>query len=487
MDFSRLAIKEIRRNPTRTVVAVIACALAAMIVILLRIVPEGYNVRLALPERTYSGGDILIFSAQAPLTSTKSNMLTWRSWPGSDWQSHLLYYFPGTSLKGYLAEEKDTGWRAMVPSDIVDLIKDIPNINRVSSYYSLPCTITVENKDVFAILRGFDLNGYLLDDYLEGNSARTSGFSHDNAKEVIIPSNLKEFSKLNINDSVSISIPKPTIVKYGSYGKTPALQIGSDWNKAKQYPFTVSQKYAIQVGEEFDMEAAGDSGDPPPPIPIYWERPEILIPIKTFEEIVNRFHVGFDADITNNFTSNFPSYQVMVTVDKSSKLRETTRLLRETLGTDYGIYAVPEALSQGSGSGSHVVMPPDLHAVYSALIIGFASVVAAGNIYIIVVQQKRKLGLLRVVGATSSNIIQYILTLVAYVAAVGSFSGIITGNLLYLLTLLGADLSIKEWLVQALCDSGLIITLSAGLSLTIGFGIAWWASRLSCSEVLSRE
>ncbi len=86
-----------------------------------------------------------------------------------------------------------------------------------------------------------------------------------------------------------------------------------------------------------------------------------------------------------------------------SQLRETARLVREALGSDYGVYAVPEALSYTAKARNHVVMPPDLHSVFSSLIIGFASVVVAGNIYIIVVQQKRKIGLLRVVGAISYN------------------------------------------------------------------------------------
>ncbi len=487
MDFSRLAITEVRRNPTRTAVAIAACALAAMIVILLRVVPEGYSVGLAMPERTYSGGDIVIFPAQAPLSSSETNMLIWRSWHGSDWQSHLLYYFPGTGTEGYLAEEQCAGWRGMVPGNIIELVESIPNVKRVSAYRSLPCIITVDGRQASAILRGFDLDGYPIDDYLDEDREKVPAFSQDNAWEVIVPAKLKAFAKLKIDDMVSILVPKPETVQFGSLGGDQALQLGIDWDEAIQYRFTVSQKYAIQVGEEVDVEAGIGSPGPAPSIPIYWERPELLVPMGVFEEIVQQLNPNPGIEGTGEFSLGFPSYQVAVTVDRISKLRETTRLIREALGSDYGVYAVPEARTYVSRPGSHVVMPPDLHVVYSALIIGFASVVVAGNIYIIVVQQKRKLGLLRVVGATSVNIIQYILSLVAYVSAVGSFSGIIAGNILYLITLLGTDLSIKEWFTQALGDCGIIMGLSIGLSLAIGFGIAWWASRLSCSEVLSRE
>jgi len=64
-----------------------------MLIILLRIIPEGYPLEIAMPERTYSGGDIVIFPALAPISSAEDKALILRDWQGSDWQSHILYYF----------------------------------------------------------------------------------------------------------------------------------------------------------------------------------------------------------------------------------------------------------------------------------------------------------------------------------------------------------------------------------------------------------
>ncbi len=90
-------------------------------------------------------------------------------------------------------------------------------------------------------------------------------------------------------------------------------------------------------------------------------------------------------------------------------------------------------------------------------------------------------------GATSKDILQYVLTLVAYVSLLGTCIGGVLGNLLYLLSFLGSDMEFKTWFSQALSDFGVIAGLSVAVSLGIGFAIAYWASRLPCSEVLSRE
>ncbi|MGI6162634.1 MAG: ABC transporter permease [Bacillota bacterium] len=486
MDFARLAMAEVRRNPTRTLVAVIASALAAMIVILLRVIPEGYNLGVALPERTFSGGDIVIFPAHTPLSSTDTPMLVWRNWQGSDWQSHLLYYFPETGSTGYLTEEECAGWRAMVPNQILEEIRDIPNIKGISAYRSLPCIVTVDNRRIPAILRGYDLESeYPLDPHvaLGDPLTNTSAESH----QALIPLQIKGFEKVKPDDKLTISVPNAVITKSVSPAGKPFLYAGISWDEAKQYSFTVTGGYQIQVGETPDYEAARNSPDPPPMIPVFWIRPEVIIPVEAFESIIEDLNPRLKNEYLESFGLNFPSYQITLTVDRMSQLRETTRLVREALGSDYGVYAVPEALSYTAKARNHVVMPPDLHSVFTSLIIGFASVVVAGNIYITVVQQKRKIGLLRVVGATSRDIIQYVLTLVAYVSAIGTVSGAVLGNLLYLVTLLGSDLSIGEWFAQALSDFAKITCISLGISLAIGFGIASWASRLSCSEVLSRE
>ena len=459
---------EVRRNPTRTRIAVLASALAAMVVILLRVIPEGYPVGVAMPQRTYTGGDIVIFPAQSPLSSAENSTLVLRDWQGSDWQSQILYYFPEIMKTGYLCKEECIGWRAMIPKDVMAAISDIPNVNSAYSYLALPCLVNTDDAIVPAILRGF------YEYSVEG-------------KEAIIPKITKGFENLGAGEMLHVTIPEPKVTEFVSQGSKTSLHIGTDWENTTEYSFEIIGSYSIQIGEEIDYEAWSNSPSPTPPmIPLYWDRPEILISSQLFEEIVRDTCTGIDPKYLESFSSLFPTYQITLTVDNMSRIRETTRLVREALGSDYGVYAIPEALTAASSQG-HVVMPPDLHKLFSALIIGFSAIVVAGNIYIVVVQQKRKIGLFRVVGATSKDILQYVLTLVAYVSFLGTCIGGVLGNLLYLFSFLGSDMEFKTWLSQALSDFGVIAGLSVAVSLGIGFAIAYWASRLPCSEVLSRE
>ncbi|HRC53663.1 MAG TPA: hypothetical protein PLK53_04080 [Bacillota bacterium] len=487
MDFSKLAVTEVRRNPTRTRIAVLASALAAMIVILLRIIPEGYPVGIAMPERTYTGGDIVIFPAQSPLSSAENSALVLRDWQGSDWQSQILYYFPDIVKTGYLCKEECMGWRAMVPKDVMTAISDIPNVNSAYSYIALPCLVNTGDAIIPAILRGFyEQPAYPLEPYIAKPGNFFSEYSVED-KEAIIPKQTKGLEDLRAGKMLHVTIPEPKVTEFVSQGGKVSQHIGTDWENATEYSLKIIGTYSIQIGEEIDYEAWSNSSSPQPPmIPVYWNRPEVLVSAELFEEIVRDTCSDFDPKYLESFSSLFPTYQITLTVDNMSRIRETTRLVREALGSDYGVYAVPEALNAASSQG-HVVMPPDLHKLFSALIIGFSAIVVAGNIYIVVVQQKRKIGLFRVVGATSKDILQYVLTLVAYVSLLGTCIGGVLGNLLYLLSFLGSDMEFKTWFSQALSDFGVIAGLSVAVSLGIGFAIAYWASRLPCSEVLSRE
>ncbi len=441
---------------------------------------------MARPERTISQGDIIIFPANSPLSSSDASTLVWHAWRGSDWQSHIDQYFPDIESTGYLTEKTCLGWRAMIPQEILDSIQDIPNVKNVHVYRSLPCLIVTKEGQFPAVLRGFEQGPeFPLDAYItDGTHFSETATQH---KEALVPLAADNFPYLRIGDTFQIVLPEPTLAEFISASGIGALNMGINWKNVAQYSLSVQGGYKIQTGEEIDYETWNQIESPEPPtIPIFWNRPEVLIPMDLFENIMREIDSNVDDHYLVEFGTMFPSYQITVTVDTVAEVKKTTSLIRNALGSDYGVYAIPEVIYTVSSKG-HVVMPPDLHKLFSVLLIVFSSIVVAGNIYIITVQQRRKIGLFRVVGATSKDIRQYVLTMCGYISIVGTCSGAIFGDLIYLVSLLGSDIPIKSWFIQVLTDFGIITGLSLALSLGIGFAVAYWASKLPCSEVLRRE
>lgn len=529
MDFVRLAVVEMRRNSTRITVAIVASALAAMIIVLLRFIPQGYALGAAIPQRVYTNGDILVYPGLTGLYSENTpegqrTTLTWQIWPGADWQSHVLDFFPVIPQKGYLVPPGNKGWKPMNLREIADKVRNIDNIEGISAYRGIPCMVRLEGVNVDAILVGRDLpNGpddktvYTLDPYVDtgpGKKGRSLTREDQGHLVALIPGKIQVLQDIKEDTALEVILPRVTALDQG---------IGLSWDQPQSVLLTCAGKYAIQVGEMIDENSGRGGSGPSQPstIPIYWDRPEVVVPMETFAKILyiisqessEGTHLKVQTNAASSqsgetpisesspqwvqlssqmekvmaFLNNFPTYQIAIKVNRMSYLRETTKKVREALGSNYGVYAVPELTTVDADQRNQVVMSPDLHGIFTALITGLASVVVSGNIYILVAQQRRKIGLLRVVGATSKNIMVYVLSIVAYVSLLGTSIGFLAGKLLYILALIGSDLTIKEWLLQAVVDFVSIAGLSLLISLAIGSIIAYWASKIPCAEVLTRE
>ena len=159
------------------------------------------------------------------------------------------------------------------PQGTHEQLASIPNIRRISAYRSVPCIVGTDRGTVHAFLRGFDLEGHPIEPHLTEDPEKHPPFTRKDELEGIAPNVGRPFSSIEVGDVISITVPKVVVYRTASpSGLVPQLAV--DWEGARSYRFVVSQKYAIQVGEETDAAA----GRPArlPSIPIYWERPEVL-------------------------------------------------------------------------------------------------------------------------------------------------------------------------------------------------------------------
>ena len=182
-----------------------------------------------------------------------------------------------------------------------------------------------------------------------------------------------------------------------------------------------------------------------------------------------------------------PTYELLVSVDRMSEAKTIALEIQAKLGDGFGVYPVPELKSvqaTGSALGFESLQAAGLIQFQSFVLSG---VIVAGSSYIMLVQQKRKIGLLRVIGATSKNVVVYVLTIVGYVAVAGAAIGFIAAKVLSIWSLFASEITAGEYLKQTALDFVSAFGMSLGVSLILGIAVGLWAARIPSAAVLKRE
>ncbi len=461
MDFVTLAVREARRNASRTLLAVVAVALAAAAPILARMLPQGYVKEYRISERQYVGGDIVVWTAPAPIDTRDNTPLSWRPWDGSDWQSDALYFLPSLETAGYLAEKTAPPWRPITAGSVKPLLKGTPGISEIRPYLTLPCRVQTLDGPVPAILRGRDPD------------PKDSALSLASFVDVGRPLSDKDRGT------------EAALVPLAGGNAPGAFFVGLDITVTAG-PATVTLSpvggYRVAVGEAEDRTQPPDRDGHFSVVKVYWERPEIIVTEETFRAIASKVS-GSAIDSLDGY----PVYQLSLTATKISSLQSTVAAVRAALGPGYAVYSVPELVEMKNSSTVTPVTTRDLWPVFLALSFSLSSVIVTGSVYILLSQQRRKIGLLRVVGATRRDVVVYSLSVALYVTLVGDAAGFLGGKVLSLLALLAGDMTALDWLRMTVSDLLTVLGLSLGITGALGFAVGLWASRIPCAEVLRRE
>jgi hypothetical protein len=491
MDFLRLAVREARRNATRTLVAVFAVALAAAAPVLTRMIPTGYVTEYASIQRVFSGGDVLIWTAPAPLDLRESSGLVWRSWEGRDWQSDALYFLPDLETRGYLAEDSAPLWSGMSAAAVAARLEGIKGVSEVRPYLSLPCLVETESGPFPAILRGRDPEtaGDPVAMARLVVAGRDLSLADGGEYVALVPlQGTPAWQSSFIEQEVALSVPRLVIPASSapggggqaakSYGST-----GLSWDGPVGVTLRAVGGYQVQTGTMTDFsQPRDDVHNTYLVVPVFWERPEIVVTEETFRQIAS---LAMGRPAPN--LSDFPVYQLSLTVARMLSLKSTVSAIRQALGGGFAVYSVPELLDMKDAAVTTPVVSRDLWPVFTGLTFGLSAVIVVGSVYILLAQQRRKIGLLRVVGATRRDIVTYALGVTLYVTVTGLAAGFLTGKVLSLTMLLASDITPHEWLVQAGREFLTVFGVSLGATAVLGSAVGFWASRIPCAEVLRRE
>ena len=498
MDFARLAVREVRRNPARTLAGILAVALATAASILARTVPQGYPKGFGDRERAFVGGDVLIWSAPPPVDPSSQEPLAWLPWSGQDWQSDILYFLPGLEHKGYLSASSEQVWRPITAGAVESALRSVSSVMSVRPYLTLPCLVETRHGSFQVILRGrgpeddggSGMGGFVTD-------GRDLGPGDQGQFAALVPLRGRAWEECDIDLEIpfSLVVPRltaPSVLEDSSAFTAPAASawatqaappFGLSWDDPVRLQVLPVGGYKVQIGETRVEEGQGGTDTPKPVmVPVYWERPEVVVTEETFLKIVSSA-LGSPAPSP----SAYPVYQVSLKVLRMSDLKTQVDLIRSALGPGFAVYSVPELLKTKGTLVSVPLVSRDLGPVFIGLVFGLACVVVAGSVYILLSQQRRKIGLLRVIGATRRDIMAYALTVTLGVTLAGTMSGFVLGKLLSLSTVFFSDLRLAEYLRQTALELAFALGLTLAVSTTLGAAVGVWASRIPSAEVLRRE
>lgn len=472
LDFPLLAIRELKANSTRVAAGLIAVAIAAFSLVGYRAVLSGYPQRFASEIRALAGGEILIFSGIHLLTPGSGPEMEWRPWKGRPWQSYLEYYLPELPSRGYLAFPSAPEWSPLNLEEIAEKIRGIPGVIAMNPYYSLPCYVETSRGKFEAILRARDpaleTELYSMAEYIADGRLWNEGEG-----EAIVPVSLgKAIDGIRTGESFQLFLPGP--------GEIPGEV---DWTRSIEFSLRSSGEY--DMSRRLQKAGTPGRGDGFPSggrivaaedVPTFeWDRPEIMVSVQVFRSMCVRAGWG-----------ELACYQLAVRVDKMATIKVVARAVRDALSGRYAVFTVPE-LGEIRAAGSPMpVALSDTRIVMLVLTYALSGTIVCGSVYILISQSRRKIGLLRVIGATSRQITLYVYSLMLWVFLVGSAIGLIPGECLRFLDWIGSQIPISAFLKGVLIDAGVAFGAALTVSIAVGSSVVVFASRLPCAEVLAR-
>jgi hypothetical protein len=463
MDFVRLAIREVKRNGSRTAIGIAAMALATVILVLSRIVPQGYMRNQAIAERIFADADILVWPAPAHVYAEDSSALEWREWEGAPWQSFAEYFIPTLSSDGYVCPFEAPPWRPLHTQTLSELLAGVDGIAKVEPYLAYPCKVTVGDITEEAILRGRE---------------------PDDAHDPLALVGQVEFGRGVVPEDIGTAnalVPflSEPYIPYLPGGDLRVFIPSSPVDRADGHSavLTMIGAYVVEIGEVPGLPKSPKSGYEPE----FWKRPEVIVSVETFKSLV-----GKAVGSSENGLPGVPVHQLLVRVSRPSEMREVVERIRKRLGPDYAVFSVAELADIRAAGGGQQIVSKDMSPIVTAMIVTMAGAIVVGSVYVLLALQTRKLGLMRAIGATSRNIVVYALSVIGYTTLIGAGIGFVVGKLVTLSVLLATDFTFAEWLRMTAVDALLALS-SLGISLGLGLAVAVWASRIPCAEVLRRE
>lgn len=457
-----MALRNVRRNLSRSLLALASMAVAAAILTGTMSMDQGYPRGAFWEHRRLAGADVVIYASRAALPGLGGvEKLQWEL--GLDQHhSDLVQHFPVLARQGHLALPEQ---RALDLERLPDGL-DHAGIAGVEPFLAMPAFVQVPgSRQVLpVVLRGRHLE---VDASVWQVTELTPA---DDGALVCLVNREVPPGWPNFSQHPVLVVEVPRVVAHG-----PA---GTIYDYTHRYQFTLEIRgvYAFPASVT-DAVARGREAAEAAEAPGYLPSNQIFLPAGTLERMFVK------AGGTGGFRY---VHQLGVRVDDMVQAREVAAYLQERIPWAR-VFTLPQLVRASWGQAGQVPVSRDVTQVFIYLAFALAGMLVTTNMLILVAQRRKEIGVLKAIGASSGEIVLMVLGETLVLAGLGSFLGFALVRGFYLLIYLASGVSLTRVGLGTLQAASYVTGLASLTALLAGLVPSVIAARSTAREVLRHE
>ena len=472
MTLLSLAFKNTRRNWSRSLVAALGMAVAAALMTGATSMATGYAVEAYKEYRSYMAADIVVYAgeyrfgpAEAGLGQGKRDV-QWTFLPGQELEgTDLAYFHPAMAAWGYI---RPAGAGVEPISD--ETLKAIALVEGVKSagvVPSVPCVLRPGDPEgpanVLTWIRGRDMEQdaalWRFDEFVTDGRYFRAGATD----EALLSQHPQRLPAPKTGRTVEVLLPKAGVV-WDFSGLVP-------YRLAVVGQFAVpTEKQAVHIPGDFDRPARTIL------VQRYWQTDEIVVSFDTLRAL--------HAEMGGSGLP--PAYQAGIVVDSMFDAKTVASALSRRFPS-LTFVPVPEQVERSKWEAGQPSVPQDLSRVFYALAYAGAGFLVMANMYVLLSQRRKEMGVLKAIGASTPEIFVMVLLEALSISLLGALSGFAVVRGFFGLIYLYTDVGLFRAGMLTLELLGRVIAFTVGISLVFSLGPAYQAARLTTAEVLKDD
>jgi len=480
-----LSFKNTRRNLSRSLVAALGMAVAAALMTGATSMTTGYAVEAYQEYRSYMAADIVVYAgeyrfgpAQAGLGQEKHDV-RWTFRPGQELEgTDLAYFHPAMAAWGYIRPAGAPGDAGAAPisDETLKAIASVKGVKSAGPVPSIPCVLKPADPkgpaNLFTWIRGRETGGdtviWKFDKFVTDGRYFRGGATD----EALLSQHPQKLPAPRIGRVVEVLLPRAGAPSAGAGS-------GAAWDFANLIPYTLRVVGQFAIPTELQaVHIPGDIDNPARTILVqrYWQTDEVAVSFETLRAMY----------ASMGGSGLPPVFQAGVVVDSMWDVKSVASELSRRFPS-LTFVPVPEQVERSKWEAGQPSVPQDLSRIFYTLAYAGAGFLVMANMYVLLSQRRKEMGVLKAIGASAREIFVMVLLESLSISLLGALSGFIVVRGFFSLIYLYTDVGLFRASMLTLESLGRVIAFTVGISLVFSLGPAYQAARLTTAEVLKDD